>query len=98
MTRRRIDVDVRRASDLGPIIAQVREARGIRQVDLSDDLGFARSYLAKLESGRPVIQLSRLFQLLRRLGIRVTLSFDAPDPSHTKPVEESTPVEESARD
>jgi transcriptional regulator with XRE-family HTH domain len=85
MATRRIDAEVRRASDLGPIIAQVREARDIRQGDLSDDLGFARSYLAKLESGRPVIQLTRLFQVLRRLGIRVTLSFEAPEPSATAP-------------
>lgn len=78
MTNSFIEAEVRRASDLGPIIAGVREARGIRQVDLADELGFARSYLASLESGRPVIQLNRLFRVLRRLGIRITVSFDTP--------------------
>lgn len=84
MDGKSIDVDIRRASDLGPVIARVREDRGVRQEELAESLGFARSYLAALESGRPVIQLSRLFQVMRRLGIRVTLSFERteqPDPS-----------------
>lgn len=74
----RIETEVRRASDLGPIIAQVREAQGIRQADLSASLGFSRTYLAGLESGKPVIQLERVFRVLRRLGIRVTVSFERP--------------------
>lgn len=76
MSDKTIDVDIRRASDLGPVIARVREDRGASQEELAEGLGFARSYLAALESGRPVIQLSRLFQVMRRLGIRVTLSFE----------------------
>jgi HTH-type transcriptional regulator/antitoxin HipB len=76
MAGRQIDVEVRRANDLGPVLARVREERGIRQEDLADELGFARSYLAALETGTPVIQLRRLFQVMRRLGIRVTVSFE----------------------
>ncbi|WP_404431324.1 helix-turn-helix transcriptional regulator [Microbacterium lacus] len=76
----KVEAEIRRPSDLGPIIARVREAQGISQAQLAESAGFSRTYLAGLESGKPVIQLARLFTALRTLGIRVNISFDMPAP------------------
>ena len=72
-------VDVRKPSDLGQVMRAAREARAMTQEELASDLGFSRFYLSELESGSSNIYATRLFRVLRKLGVRVTLSFDQPD-------------------
>lgn len=68
---------VDRPRDFGDLIAGLREERGMSQESLAERLGFARSYLSELESGKTTVQLARLFRALHALGVRVEVSWDA---------------------
>lgn len=72
---------VERPHDFGDLIAGIREARGQSQESLADQLGFSRSYLSELESGKSTVQLARLFRTLRALGVEMEASWT--DPSET---------------
>lgn len=65
---------VRSARDLGAAIAEARQRHGLTQEELAEATGIERSYLARIESGRSVILLERIFRLLRRLGVEVTVT------------------------
>ncbi len=64
------------AEDLGRTIAEGRRISGLTQQQLADEVGVDRTYLSRLEQGRPSIQLEHLFRLLQRLGIRIEGSMD----------------------
>lgn len=70
---------VRSPRDLGAVVAEARQLRGWTQMDLAESTGVERSYLARIETGASVIMLDRVFRILRRLGVEVTVTFpDAP--------------------
>jgi transcriptional regulator with XRE-family HTH domain len=69
---------VRSARDLGAVVAEARQLRGWTQMDLAENTGLERSYLARIETGASVILLDRVFRLLRRLGVEVTVTFPEP--------------------
>ncbi|WP_448808278.1 helix-turn-helix transcriptional regulator [Agromyces bauzanensis] len=71
-------VDIRKPADLGQALRAAREARSVTQEELASALGFSRFYLGELESGKPNLYATRLFRALRKLGVRITVSFDAP--------------------
>lgn len=66
---------VERAHDLGDLIAGLREEQGVTQDELANRLGFSRSYLSELESGRSTVQLARLFRTLHALGADIEVSW-----------------------
>jgi HTH-type transcriptional regulator / antitoxin HipB len=76
--------EVERPRDLGAVVAGLREERGISQEAFAEQLGFSRSYLSALESGRSTLQLTRLFRALNALGVRVEVSFTDPVPDETR--------------
>ena len=69
---------IRSARDLGAVVAEARQLRGWTQVDLAENTGLERSYLARIETGASVILLDRVFRLLRRLGVEVTVTLPEP--------------------
>ena len=70
-------VQVRKFSDIGPVIKAVREDRAVRQEDLADQLAFSRDYLIDLEKGKGSLYITRLFRTLNELGITVTLTYQS---------------------
>lgn len=66
---------VERPHDFGDLIAGMREEQGVTQDELADRLGFSRSYLSELESGKSTVQLARLFRTLHALGVNVEVSW-----------------------
>lgn len=68
-------VEIRRPQDVGLALSEARHVAGLTQVQLSEDCGVERTYLAKLESGVSTLLLSRLLRLLRRLGARLLIEF-----------------------
>ena len=72
MTQR--SMSIRSARDLGAAIAEARQLRGLTQEELSEATRVDRTYLARIETGRSVILLDRIFRLLRRLGVEVTVT------------------------
>jgi HTH-type transcriptional regulator/antitoxin HipB len=65
---------IRSARDLGAAIAEARQRRGLTQEELSEATRVDRTYLARIVTGRSVILLDRIFRLLRRLGVEVTVT------------------------
>ncbi|GAA5191108.1 hypothetical protein GCM10023346_09810 [Arthrobacter gyeryongensis] len=64
--------------NLGAAIKHARTARGMTQEQLAEDLGIPRLYLVNLEKGTSNLWATRMFRTLRRLGIKITVSFDLP--------------------
>lgn len=61
-------------SSLGAAIKHYREEAGLTQAELAERAGIHRSYLSELESGQETEQLKRIFRVLRKLGVRMTLN------------------------
>lgn len=60
-------------ADLGSFLRAVREDRLLTQEALAEELGITRQYVNELEAGKPTLYVTRLFALLRLLGVRVRL-------------------------
>lgn len=60
--------EVRSQQALGQELARLRFDRGLTQEELADTLGISRRYVYELESGKPTLYATRLFELLRELG------------------------------
>lgn len=76
-------LEIRRPEDLGLAVAEARRAAGLTQLQLGEESGIERTYLAKLEAGLNTLVLERSLRLLRRLGARVVVELpaDAGSPS-----------------
>ena len=73
---------------LGRELARLRFERGLTQEELADALGVTRRYIYELETGRPNLFATRLFELLRELGAHLEVISDSPpseDPSIQPP-------------
>lgn len=55
---------------VGKILAQQREAHGIKQGDLAATLGLSQSAYSRLESGDSVLNLSQLRNAATQLGLQ----------------------------
>lgn len=59
---------VRSQQALGRELTRLRFDRGLTQEELAEALGISRRYVYELETGKPNLFASRLFELLRELG------------------------------
>ena len=66
---------VARPSDLGDFLRAERVAQNWTQEELAAELGITRQYLHEIEQGKPSLYTTRLFAILRELG--VTLRVEA---------------------
>ena len=73
-------VDVKNPKVLSQVIKAAREGQGVQAQDLADGLGLTPQYVSMLESGISTLFATRLFRVLNRLNIKMTLSFDFKDP------------------
>lgn len=64
---------VRDPADLGRAIRHHRDEQHLLQQELAEQAGIHRSYLSDLERGKATAQTERLFRVLRRLGLEVTV-------------------------
>ncbi len=64
---------VRSPHALGEAVARLRVDRGLTQDELADALGVTRRYIYEIESGRPNLFATRLFEALRELGAHIEL-------------------------
>jgi transcriptional regulator with XRE-family HTH domain len=82
MARRTIEV--RKPRDIGDAIRVVREARDISQEELAQANAYDRFYLNKLETGGSTVYFTRLLRTLKSLGITLSVTFDAIEPTAGK--------------
>lgn len=71
-----MDSEIRSGADIGRAIRSIRTAQGLNQTDAAELAGIEPNYLSKIEKGRTVSLLEHELRILRRLGARVTISFD----------------------
>lgn len=76
-------VDVKNAKVLSQVLKAAREGQGVQAQDLGDGLGLTPQYISMLESGISTLFVTRLFRVLNRLNIKMTLSFDTKGPEGT---------------
>lgn len=63
----------RSLDDLAGFVAAVRREQGLTQDELASAAGVPRRFVNELENGHATIYATRLFALLRELGVSVTL-------------------------
>ena len=56
--------------ELGAVIRAVRKAQGLRQDDIP---GVGHRFMIDAERGKPTAHVGKIFDVLRELGVRVTL-------------------------
>jgi len=71
MTHTRTPVRSPRA--LGEAVARLRVERDLTQDELAAALGVTKRYIYQIESGRPNLFATRLFEALRELGAHIEL-------------------------
>lgn len=71
-----MESEIKNSETLGRILQQGRLLQGLTQQQLADKLGISQAYIWQLESGRPTIQINRLFDLMRATGIRLKAEID----------------------
>ena len=81
-------LEIRRPEDLGLAVAEARRAAGLTQLQLGEQSGIERTYLAKLEAGLNTLVVERSLRLLRRLGARLVVELPA-DPGSPPEVEKA---------
>lgn len=58
------------AKQIGALVRAVRKADGLRQ----DEVGrFSHSFIGDLEDGKPTVQLGKVLEVLRELGVKLRL-------------------------
>ena len=61
------------AASLGAAIRHYRRQAGLSQAELAELTGLNRTYLSHLEQGKQTEQVRRILQVLKQLGVRMTL-------------------------
>lgn len=82
-----VTVDVKNAKVLGQVMQAARRANEVNAADLAESVNITPQYLSHIENGSRNLFVTRLFRLMHRLGITMTLSFSTPskDPGDAKP-------------
>ncbi|WCE09424.1 helix-turn-helix domain-containing protein [Pseudomonas sp. JBR1] len=66
-----MQVILKNAAALGPLVRQARKAQALRQDDAAGSLGVSENFLGKVERGGESVQWGKLFQVLEGLGVRL---------------------------
>lgn len=70
---------IRTPEDLGRTLAEARHFRGLTQEQLARRAKVDRTYVAKLEAGHTVLQVERLIEMLRELGVELHATQESAD-------------------
>jgi len=58
---------------LGTQVRQCRKELGLSQLDAAGLCGVGERFLSELERGKPTVQLGKVLQVIRRLGLRMAV-------------------------
>ena len=68
---------IQSTKELGTLIRTVRKAQGIRQDELAAMVPASHVFIIDVERGKPTAHIGKVLDLLRELGIKITL--DTPE-------------------
>ena len=60
--------------ELGALVAKVRKAQGISQLELSQAADVGRRFVVELESGKETLQAGKMLKVVSMLGIGISFS------------------------
>ena len=60
--------------ELGALVARVRKAQGISQLELSQAADVGRRFVVELERGKETLQAGKLLKVASTLGIGITFT------------------------
>ncbi len=63
---------------LGRVVREQRRALGLTQEDLSASSGVGLAFLYQLEHGKPTVRIDKVLEVLRTLGLSVSLRIAQP--------------------
>lgn len=69
-------VDIRNQRQLADVIRHVRTVSGAGAGDFAESVNVTPQYLWEVEKAKPNLYITRLFRILQRLNITVTVTFD----------------------
>jgi HTH-type transcriptional regulator/antitoxin HipB len=75
---------IQAANDLGRLIRDVRQRRGLGQQQLANQAGVSRQWIVEIEKGKPRAPLELLLRTLRVLGLALLVEDDAMP--HRRPI------------
>lgn len=64
--------DVASPQALGRLLQQARLAHGLSQQDVAERLAISQAYVSELESGKSSLALTRIFEIMRLTGMKLT--------------------------
>lgn len=67
-------MDISGTRELGQLIRQRRKALGLTQLDAAGLCGVGERFLSELERGKPTASLGKTLQVLRRLGLTLSVT------------------------
>lgn len=73
------------ADDLGTLIRRTRQAAGVTQKALADQVGSSRQWVIRLEQGQPTIAMGRVLDVLSALGLEMVAQHDLPPAAPRRP-------------
>jgi len=62
------------SNSLGQAVRRERKAQGLRQDELAAASGVGARFIIDLEAGKPTVQLEKALQVLRTLGLGMTIT------------------------
>ena len=71
---------IEKPEDLGRFVHRIRTEAALTQRQLADALGTSQRYVSELEAGKPKRIDDNYFDVLRKLGIRLTVETIQDDP------------------
>ena len=71
--------EVRSPSDLGLLLQSARFEKGLTQREVAEKLKTTQSYIWDMERGKKALFVTRLFRMMRLLGVTMTISFEVAD-------------------
>jgi transcriptional regulator with XRE-family HTH domain len=73
----------RSACELGQMVRELREERGLSQRELAERMGTTQSVVGRLEAGGSTPTITTLERIADALGLRLELRFRPPDPTRS---------------
>ena len=63
---------IKNPKDIGVLVKDVRKNKKISQEDIAQLAGVGRRFVSELENGKSTLEIGKVLQVLKRLGIDLT--------------------------
>ena len=82
---------IRRSTDLGLAIRELRKSKGISQMDLAKKANISRQWIIEIEKGKSTAEIGKVFRVVAALDVRIKLEDSSEQISNKKTKNLSSP-------